>query len=417
MKKMRRVVITGLGAITPIGNSVSEFWNSLIQGKSGAAPITRFDASTLKTRFACEVKNFDPLLYMEKPEIRKIDLYNQFALAAVHECITDSSIDFGKVNRNRCGVIWATGTGGGSTFESEIRDFFSPESKGRISPFFITKMIPNMGAGLISMKYGLHGASYVTVSACSSSNHALTDSYNLIKMGKSDVMLAGGSEASITITAISGFSVMKALSERNETPETASRPFDETRDGFVMGEGGGVLLLEELEHAKQRGAKIYAEMTGYGLASDAFHLTGSHPEGLGAKLAMTEAMREAGLQPENIDYINAHATSTPVGDISESRAIATIFDSCLSKVAVGGTKSMTGHLLGAGGAVEAICCVLAIKNNMIPPTINLQTRDAAIDPRLRIEQTLCQQPVNAALNNSFGFGGHIVSTLFQKYKE
>jgi 3-oxoacyl-[acyl-carrier-protein] synthase II len=278
-------------------------------------------------------------------------------------------------------------------------------------------MIPNMGAGLISMKYGLHGASYVTVSACSSSNHALTDSYNLIKMGKSDIMLAGGSEASITITAISGFSVMKALSERNETPETASRPFDETRDGFVMGEGGGVLMLEELEHAKQRGAKIYAEMTGYGLASDAYHLTGSHPEGLGAKLAMTEAMREAGLLPENIDYINAHATSTPIGDISESRAIATIFDSCLSKVAVGGTKSMTGHLLGAGGAVEAMCCVLAIKNSIIPPTINLQTRDAAIDPRIRIEQTACHQPVNAALNNSFGFGGHIVSTLFQKYQE
>lgn len=414
---MKRVVITGLGAITPIGNSVSEFWNSLIQGKSGATPITRFDASALKTRFACEVKNFDPLLSMEKPEVRKIDLFSQYALASTHECITDSAIDFGKVNCNRCGVIWATGIGGVSTFDQQIHEYYTPETKGRMSPFFVTKMITNMASGLISIKYGLHGASYATVSACSSSNHALTDSYNLIKMGKADVMLAGGSEAPIILTALSGFSVIKALSERNDSPETASRPFDETRDGFVMGEGGAVLMLEELEHAKQRGAKIYAEMTGYGLASDAYHITGSHPEGLGAQIAMTEAMREAGLQPENIDYINAHATSTTVGDISESRAIVALFDSCLSEVAVGGTKSMTGHLLGAAGTIEAISCVLAIKNDVIPPTINLQTRDAAIDSRIRIEKFACQQPVNAALNNSFGFGGHIVSTLFQKYIE
>lgn len=414
---MRRVVITGLGAVTPLGNSVSEYWNALIQGKSGAAEITRFDASGLKTRFACEVRNFDPLQYMEKSEARKVDLFSQYALAATNECITDSAIDFDKVNRHRCGVIWATGIGGVGTFEKEIQEYFSPEAKGRISPFFITKMIPNMASGLISIKYGLRGASYATVSACSSSNHALTDSYNLIKMGKADVMLAGGSEAPIIISAVSGFSVMRALSERNDTPESASRPFDETRDGFVLGEGGAVLMLEELEHAKKRGAKIYAEMTGYGLASDAYHITGSHPEGLGAQLAMTDAMNDAGLKPEDIDYINAHATSTPVGDISETQAIATIFDSCLSKVAVGGTKSMTGHLLGAAGAIEAMCCVLAIKNNMIPPTINLQNRDAAIDSRIRVEQTLCRQSVNAALNNSFGFGGHIVSTLFQKYKE
>lgn len=415
--KMKRVVITGLGAITPLGNSVSEYWNALVLGKSGAASITRFDASSLKTRFACEVKNFDPLLCMEKSEVRKTDLFSQYALAATHECITDSEIDFEKVNRYRCGVIWATGIGGVDTFENEIREFFLPESKGRISPFFITKMIPNMASGQISIKYGLHGASYATVSACSSSNHALTDSYNLIKMGKADVMLAGGSEAPMIITAISGFSVIKALSERNDSPETASRPFDETRDGFVMGEGGGVLMLEELEHAKQRGAKIYAEMTGYGLASDAYHITGSHPEGLGAQVAMSEAMREGGLRPEDIDYINAHATSTPVGDISETRAIASVFNSCLSKVAVGGTKSMTGHLLGAAGAIEAMCCVLAVKNDMIPPTINLKTRDSAIDPRMRIEQNLCLQPVNAALNNSFGFGGHIVCTLFRKFRE
>ncbi len=414
---MRRVVITGLGAITPLGNSVPEYWNSLVQGKSGAATITRFDASGLKTRFACEVKNFDPLQYMEKQEARKNDLFSQYALVATKECITDSEIDLEKVNRNRCGVIWATGIGGIGTFENEIREYFSPEAKGRMSPFFITKMIPNMASGLISIKYGLLGASYATVSACSSSNHALTDSYNLIKMGKAEVMLAGGSEAPITVSTVSGFSVIKALSEYNDSPETASRPFDESRDGFVLGEGGAVLMLEELEHAKLRGAKIYAEMTGYGLASDAYHITGSHPEGLGAQLAMTEAMHEAGLRPEDIDYINAHATSTPVGDISESRAISTIFNTCLEKVAVGGTKSMTGHLLGAAGAIEAICCVLAVKNSLIPPTINLQNRDAAIDARMRVEQSLCKQPVHAALNNSFGFGGHIVSTLFQKYKE
>lgn len=414
---MRRVVITGLGAITPLGNSVPEYWNALTQGRSGAATITRFDASGLKTQFACEVKNFDPLQYMEKQEARKNDLFSQYALAATHECITDSAIDFEKVNRNRCGVIWATGIGGIGTFEKEIQEYFSPEAKGRISPFFITKMIPNMASGLISIKYGLHGASYATVSACSSSNHALTDSYNLIKMGKAEVMLAGGSEAPVTISTVSGFSVIRALSERNDNPEAASRPFDEARDGFVLGEGGAVLMLEELEHAKRRGAKIYAEMTGYGLASDAYHITGSHPEGLGAQLAMTEAMREAGLQPKDINYINAHATSTPVGDISESKAIAAIFDSCLNKVAVGGTKSMTGHLLGAAGALEAMCCVLAVKNDMIPPTINLQNRDVAIDSRIRVEQSLCKQPVNAALNNSFGFGGHIVSTLFQKYKD
>jgi len=413
---MKRVVITGLGAITPLGNSVSEYWNALIQGKSGAAAITRFDASGLRTNFACEVKDFDPLQFMEKQEARKNDLYSQYALAATHECITDSGIDFEKTDRNRCGVIWATGIGGIGTFEKEIKEYFSPEAKGRISPFFITKMIPNMASGLISIKYGLHGASYATVSACSSSNHALTDSYNLIKLGKADIMLAGGSEAPITISTVSGFSVIKALSERNENPESASRPFDATRDGFVLGEGGAILMLEEYEHAIRRGAKIYAEMTGYGLASDAYHITGSHPEGLGAKLAMTEAMREGGLRPDDISYINAHATSTPVGDISEARAIATIFDSALTKVAVGGTKSMTGHLLGAAGALEAMCCVLAIKNDVIPPTINQQTRDAAIDSRIRVEQKQYKQPVMAALNNSFGFGGHIVSTLFQKFE-
>jgi len=414
---MRRVVITGLGAITPIGNSVAEYWKALNEGKSGATNITRFDASEIKTRFACEVKGFDPLQYMERNEVRKNDLYTQYALAATHECITDSSIDFEKVDRTRCGVIWATGIGGIGTFEKEIQEYFSPASRGKMSPFFITKMIPNMGSGLISIKYGLHGASYATVSACSSSNHALTDSYNLIKMGKAEVMLAGGSEAPITIATVSGFSVIRALSERNETPETASRPFDKDRDGFVLGEGGGVLMLEELEHAKRRGAKIYAEMTGYGLASDAYHITGSHPEGYGAQLAMTEAMREAGLKPEAISYINAHATSTSVGDLSECFAISTIFKDCLPKVAIGGTKSITGHLLGAAGAIEAMCCVLAVKNDIIPPTINLQNRDANINPEIRVEQAVCHQPVNAALNNSFGFGGHIVSTLFQKYEE
>lgn len=414
---MKRVVITGMGAITPLGNSVSEYWTALNQGKSGAATISRFDPSSLKTQFACEVKNFDPLLYMEKQEVRKHDLYAQFALAAVHQCMNDSAFDLEKADRNRCGVIWATGIGGVGTFQEEIRQYFLPGNNGRISPFFITKLIPNMASGVISIKYGLHGASYATVSACSSSNHAIVDSYNLIKLGKADMMLAGGSEATVVIACVSGFSVIKALSERNESPETASRPFDESRDGFVLGEGGAVLMLEELEHAKRRGAKIYAEVTGYGLASDAYHITGSHPEGLGAQIAMTEAMREAGLRPEDIDYINAHATSTSVGDISESRAIAKVFDTCLPRVAVGATKSMTGHLLGAAGALEGMTCVLAIQNEVIPPTINLVNRDEAVDPRIRIESQACQQPVKAALNNSFGFGGHIVSTLFQKFEE
>lgn len=414
---MKRVVITGLGAITPLGNTVSEFWKALNEGKSGAATISRFDPSTLKTQFACEVKNFDPLLYMEKQEVRKQDLYAQFALAAVSQCMTDSAFDLEKADRNRCGVIWATGIGGVGTFQEEIRQYFLPGNNGRISPFFITKMIPNMASGLISIKYGLRGASYATVSACSSSNHAIVDSYNLIKLGKADMMLAGGSEATVVIACVSGFSVIKALSERNDSPETASRPFDVSRDGFVLGEGGAVLMLEELEHAQRRGAKIYAEVTGYGLASDAYHITGSHPEGLGAQIAMTEAMREAGLTPGDIDYINAHATSTPVGDISETKAISTIFDSCLEKVAVGATKSMTGHLLGAAGALEAMTCALAVQNDMIPPSINLENRDPEIDPRIRVEAKSCKQPVRAALNNSFGFGGHIVSTLFQKFEE
>lgn len=413
---MKRVVITGLGAITPLGNTVSEFWKALNEGKSGAATISRFDPSTLKTQFACEVKNFDPLLYMEKQEVRKQDLYAQFALAAVSQCMTDSAFDLEKADRNRCGVIWATGIGGVGTFQEEIRQYFLPGNNGRISPFFITKMIPNMASGLISIKYGLRGASYATVSACSSSNHAIVDSYNLIKLGKADMMLAGGSEATVVIACVSGFSVIKALSERNDSPETASRPFDVSRDGFVLGEGGAVLMLEELEHAQRRGAKIYAEVTGYGLASDAYHITGSHPEGLGAQIAMTEAMREAELRPEDIDYINAHATSTPVGDISETKAIATVFDSCLEKVAVGATKSMTGHLLGAAGAIEAMTCALAVQNDTIPPSINLENLDPEIDPRIRVEPKSHQQKVRAALNNSFGFGGHIVSTLFQKFE-
>jgi 3-oxoacyl-[acyl-carrier-protein] synthase II len=415
---MKRVVITGLGAVTPLGNSVPEYWESLVQGRSGAATISRFDASELRTQFACEVKNFDPLCYMEKQEARKNDLFSQLALIATSECINDSLINFEKTDRHRCGVIWGTGIGGIATIEKEIYEFFFAKGKGRISPFFITKMIPNMASGLISIKYGLHGASYATVSACSSSNHALTDSYNLIKLGKADVMLAGGSEAPITLSSVNGFSVIRALSERNDSPETASRPFDATRDGFVLGEGAGVLMLEELEHAKRRGAKIYAEMTGYGLASDAYHITGSHPEGLGAQIAMTEAIRHGGLKPEDIDYINAHATSTPVGDISEAKAVATIFKNCLPNVVIGATKSMTGHLLGAAGAIEATCCVLSVKNDIIPPTINLKDVDPDIDPELKVLRPLAEKrTVNAALNNSFGFGGHIVSTLFQKFVE
>jgi 3-oxoacyl-[acyl-carrier-protein] synthase II len=413
---MERVVITGLGAITPIGNNVNEFWQNLIEGKSGIGPITKFDASNFKTRIAAEVKNFDPLQYMEKSESRKMDLFSQYAMAAMDECLKDSAMELEKTDLNRAGVIWGSGIGGIQTFEAEVLSFGKNLLMPRFSPFFITKMISNMAAGFITIKYGFHGVSYATTSACASGNNAIIDAFNLIRLGKANAIFAGGSEACITQSAMGGFSSMKAISERNDSPETASRPFDQSRDGFVMGEGGGVLLLEELEHALQRGAKIYCEITGAGFSSDAYHVAAPHPEGLGAVLAMHDALNDAQLVPADVDFISAHGTATPVGDISECKAIANVFGDSLSKLHVSANKSMIGHLLGAAGAVEAVACVLAIRDNIIPPTINLNEPDPAIDNRINLTPGVAiKKEVKVALNNTFGFGGHIFVSLFQKY--
>ncbi len=413
---MKRVVITGLGAITPIGHSTDEYWKNLIQGVSGVDTITKFDPTPFKTHIAAEVKNFDPLQYMEKSESRKMDLFSQYAIAAMDECINDASIDLVKTDRDRIGVIWGTGIGGVQTFEKEILSFSKNPSMPRFSPFFITKMISNMAAGLICIKYGFHGVSYTTTSACASSNNAIIDALNYIRLGKANMIFAGGSEACITPSALGGFSSMKAISEQNNTPETASRPFDKTRDGFVMGEGSGVLLLEELEHALDRGAKIYCELTGGGVSSDAYHVAAPHPEGMGAVLAMQDVLNEAKLMPGNIDYISAHGTSTPVGDLSEANAISKIFHGSLNKLHVSAIKSMIGHLLGAAGTVEAIACVLAIKNNIVPPTINLNEPDPDIDSNINFcPCTAVKKNVNVVLNNTFGFGGHIFVSLFQRY--
>jgi 3-oxoacyl-[acyl-carrier-protein] synthase II len=413
---MKRVVITGMGAITPIGNNVNEFWTSLINGKSGIAPITRFDVSNYKTRFAGEVKGFDALQYMEKGEARKMDLFSQYAIGVMDECIKDSSVDFASENLARFGVIWGTGIGGIQTFEDEVLAFGQNNKIPRFSPFFITKMISNIAAGLISIRYGLRGVSYVTTSACASGNNAIVDAFNLIRLGKADAIFAGGSEACITQSGLGGFSSMKALSERNDSPETASRPFDVSRDGFVMGEGGAVLMLEELEHAKKRGAKIYCEVAGGGFGSDAYHIAATHPEGLGAIAAMKEAIEEAGMKPEDVDYVNTHGTSTPVGDLSECKAMANVFANSLDKLHISATKSMTGHLLGAAGAAEAVACVLAIRDGIVPPTINLNEVDPQIDSRLNLTPNKAvKKEVNVVVNNTFGFGGHIFVSLFKKY--
>lgn len=414
---MKRVVITGLGAVTPIGNNVNDFWEGLINGKSGAAGITKFDISSFKTKFACEVKDFDPLEYVERQEARKMDLYTQYALVATAESVKDAGLDFNLCDRNRVGVIVATGIGGIKTFEEEILDFGKNNLNPRFNPFFITKMISNMATGQISIKYGLHGISYTVTSACASSNNAIGNALDLIRLGRADIILTGGAEASITASAIGGFNAMKALSVNNESPETASRPFDKTRDGFVSGEGAGMLVIEELEHALKRGAKIYCELVGYGAASDAYHVAASHPEGLGAVLAMKDAMKDAGLAPEDISYINAHATSTPVGDISECKAIETVFSPCLDKINVSATKSMTGHLLGAAGAVEAIAGIKAITHGLIPPTINLNDVDEQISSRINLTPLKAyERNVDVVLNNTFGFGGHTSTTIFKKYE-
>ena len=415
---IKRVVITGMGALTPIGNSVDEYWQNLVVGKSGAESITKFDASLFKTQFACEVKNFDPLEIMNRKDARKLDLFSIYAMATSDEAIHDSGIDLEKVNLNRAGVVWGSGIGGMKTFQEESFNFKDGDGSPRFNPFFVPKMIIDIAAGHISMKYGLRGPNYATVSACASSNNAIIDSLMLIQLGKSDFIVTGGSEAGVNITGIGGFNALKALSTRNDDPASASRPFDADRDGFVLGEGSGCLILEELEHAKSRGAKIYAEVVGGGLTADAHHITAPHPEGLGAINAMRLALEDAGMKPDEIDYVNVHGTSTPLGDIAETKAIKEVFGAHAYNLNISSTKSMTGHLLGAAGAIEAIACVKSIENNIIPPTINFETKDENIDYNLNLTLNKAEKrTVNAALSNTFGFGGHNTSIIVRKYND
>lgn len=417
--ELKRVVVTGLGAVTPIGNSVSEYWNSLLKGVSGAGPITLFDASKFKTQFACEVKNFDPLKYFEKKEVRKYDRYAQFAIAAATESVEDAGFDMEAVDKDRVGVIFAAGIGGIATFEQEVGGFYASEERiPRFNPFFIPKMIGDIAAGHISMMYGFRGPNFGTVSACASSTHAISVAFDLIRLGKADAIVAGGAEAAITAGGVGGFNSMHALSTRNDDPEHASRPFSKSRDGFVMGEGSGSLVLEELEHALKRGAKIYAEVVGCGASADAYHMTATHPEGLGATLVMRNALKDAEMNADEIDYINVHGTSTPVGDPSEVKAIKEVFGEHAYKLNISSTKSMTGHLLGATGAIEAIASVLAVKNDIIPPTINHAEGDEDPDVDANLNFTFNkpqQRVVRAALSNTFGFGGHNSSIIVKKF--
>lgn len=413
---MKRAVVTGLGAITPLGNTVNEFWKNLSEGKSGAATITKFDPTNFKTKFACEVKGFDPLQYMERQEAKKMDLFTQYAIVATSECINDSQIDLSKCNLNKVGVVMATGIGGMTTFEEELHNFEEGGRIPRFSPFFITKMIANIAAGQIALRFGLHGINYAITSACASSNNAIANALDLIRLGRANIIIAGGTEATVTQASMGGFNSIKAMSTLNESPETASRPFDKTRDGFVLGEGAGVLMIEELEHALKRNAKIYCELVGYGAANDAFHVTSTHPDGLGAIIAMEDALADAGITAKDVDYINAHATSTPVGDISECKAISKVFGDSVNKIHISATKSMTGHLLGAAGAIEAIACIKAIEYSKIPPTINTNEIDPEINPALNFTlHTAADKKVDIALNNTFGFGGHTATTVFKKY--
>ena len=413
---MKRVVITGLGAITPVGNDVQTFWESLLSGKSGAGPITKFDASKFRTRFACEVKGFDPLQYMDKMEMKRYDPFTRYALAAVEEARKQADIDFAALNRNRIGVIWGSGNGGIDTFEEQVMEYAKGSGEPRFSPFFIPRMIADIASGVISIRYGLRGINFTTVSACATSNTAIIDAFNYIRWGKADMIITGGSEAPITAASIGGFSAARALSTRNDDPLTASRPFDADRDGFVMGEGAGALVLESLDHALQRGANIIAEVAGGGMAADAYHLTGTHPEGEGAYLGMLAALEDAGLQPGDIDYLNAHATSTEQGDASELKAIERVFGN-LQSPAISATKSVTGHLLGAAGAVEAIACILAITTDTVPPTINIQRLDPALENSFFLPVKATAMIVDHAMSNTFGFGGHIATTIFKKYKD
>ncbi|MDX8338519.1 beta-ketoacyl-ACP synthase II [Draconibacterium sp. IB214405] len=411
--ELKRVVITGIGTVNPLGNSVEEYWENLKNGVSGAGPITHFDASLHTTKFACEVKDFDPLQYMEKKEIRKYDLYTQYAFASSEQAVVDSGMDLEKVDGDRVGVIWGAGIGGLQTFHEEVRAY--KEERPRFSPFFIPKMIANIAGGLVSMKYGFRGPNYTTVSACASASHAMIDAMNTIRMGKADMILTGGSEAGVNECGVAGFNSMRALSTRNDDPKTASRPFDKDRDGFVMGEGSAAFIFEEYEHAKARGAKIYAEIVGGGMSADAYHMTAPDPEGKGAGLVMKWALEDAGLKPEDVDYINVHGTSTPLGDIAEPKAILKTFGEHAYNLSISSTKSMTGHLLGAAGAIEGLASILAIINGIVPPTINHTTPDPEIDEKLDFTfNTAKEKEINVAISNTFGFGGHNATVVFKK---
>jgi len=413
--ELKRVVVTGLGAITPLGNSVSEYWHGLTHGISGAAKITKFDPEKFKTQFACEVKGFDANEYFGRKEARKLDGFTHYAIVSADQAIADSGIDLEKINLDRAGVIWGSGIGGIHTFQVEVENFANNHNNPRFNPFFIPKLIADIAAGQISIKYGFRGPNFVTVSACASASNAIIDTVNYIRLGKMDIGITGGSEAAVTEAGIGGFSSMKALSERNDSPETASRPFDKDRDGFVLGEGGGALILEEYEHARARGANIYAEIIGGGMSADAYHITAPHPEGIGAKNVMINALHDAQINPDSVDYINVHGTSTPLGDISEVLAIQSVFGEDAYKLNVSSTKSMTGHLLGAAGAIEAVASVLAIKNQIVPPTINHFTDDEQLDPKINFTFTEAQErEVEVALSNTFGFGGHNTSIIFRK---
>lgn len=416
--ELKRVVVTGLGALTPIGNTLNEYWEGLIEGRSGADLIKQFDASKFKTQFACEIKNFNIEDFIERKEARKLDQFSQYAMVSATEAMVDSKLMDSNPDLDRIGVIWGSGIGGFKTFQEECQNFFAGDGTPRFNPFFIPKMIADIAAGHISIKYGLRGPNYVTVSACASATNAIIDAFNLIRLNKADAIVTGGSEAAVNEGGIGGFNALKALSTRNEDPKTASRPFDMNRDGFVLGEGSGALILEELEHALKRGAKIYCEVVGGGMSGDAYHITAPHPDGLGAINVMKNALKDAEMSPEEVDYINVHGTSTPLGDIAETKAIKHVFGQHAYNLNISSTKSMTGHLLGAAGAIEAIACIMAVKNDIVPPTINHFTDDPEIDNQLNFTFNKAQKrTVNVAVSNTFGFGGHNTSVIVKKFKQ
>ncbi len=416
--ELKRVVVTGLGVLSPIGNNISEYWDGLKNGKSGCAPITYFDTEKFKTKFACEVKNYDPLDHFDRKEARKLDRFAQYALVASDEAILDANINLDEVDKFRVGVIWGAGIGGLETFQDEVLNYAKGDGTPRFNPFFIPKMIADIAPGNISIKHGFMGPNYTTVSACASSANAIIDAFNYIRLGLCDIIVTGGSEAAVTQAGMGGFNAMHALSTLNESPETASRPFDATRDGFVLGEGGGALILEEYEHAKKRGAKIYAEVAGGGMSSDAYHMTAPHPDGIGVERVMINCLKDAGMSPDEVDAINTHGTSTPLGDVAELKAISKVFGEHAHDININSTKSMTGHLLGAAGAIEAIASILAMKYSLVPPTINHTTVDENIDPSLNLTLNKAQEKeINVAMSNTFGFGGHNACILFKKFAE